>query len=181
MLATIDLTVIDGIDLPGSVPNDLSSDDFEVAPYPVRVAYVPGDLDLFFQGVQVIDSLDVDLGATDALDEDGKAYVGFSACTGVFSEYHDITRWILVEGPPAPPLKITEFAVDLDTDTAIFTFSSTQFRTYTIEESDDGLVFTKLATGIPGATGTSVTTTGPISFTETSQKMFRVVDEKPSP
>ncbi|MDB4687690.1 discoidin domain-containing protein [Akkermansiaceae bacterium] len=181
VLATIDLTVIDGIDLPGSVPNDLSSDDFEVAPYPVRVAYAPGDLDLFFQGVQVIDSLDVDLGATDALDEEGKAYVGFSACTGVFSEYHDITRWVLVEGPPAPPLKIMEFAVDLDTDTAIFTFSSTQFRTYTIEGSDDGLVFTKLATGIPGAAGTSETTTGPISFTETSQKMFRVVDEKSSP
>ena len=74
-----------------------------------------------------------------------------------------------------------EFAVDLDTDTAIFTFSSTQFRTYTIEGSDDGLVFTKLATGIPGAAGISETTTGPISFTETSQKMFRVVDEKSSP
>ena len=87
----------------------------------------------------------------------------------------------MVEGPPAPPLKITEFAVDLDTDTAIFTFTSTQFRTYTIAASDDGIVFTNLATGIPGTAGTSETTTGPISFTETSKKMFRVVDEKPSP
>lgn len=177
VLATVDLSVVPGINLPGSVSNDLSSDDFGVAPYEVRIAYVPGDFDLFFQGVLVIDSLNVDFGTTDALDGDGRAYVGFSARTGAFSETHDVTRWVLVEGPPAPPLLITEFVVDLDAGTAVFSFTSSEFRTYTIEESSDGQVFVPIATGIPGTAG--VTTTLPIPFAETPVKLFRVVDEKP--
>jgi len=179
VVASADLTTIAGITLPGTVPNDLSSDDFNVAPYKVRIAYVPGDLDIFFDGVLVIDSLNLDLSITGALDVNGKAYVGFFAETGEFHEHHDVTRWILTEGPPGTSFAITDLALDFAADTAVFTFSSSEGQSYTISESEDCIHFIPLATGIPGAMSSEETTTAPISFVETPRKFFRVECEPP--
>ncbi|NNM31115.1 MAG: hypothetical protein HKO57_16475, partial [Akkermansiaceae bacterium] len=176
-IAYVDLATFPGITLAGSTPADLSSDDTTVAPYEVKIDYdaVGKVMDIFFNGVLVIDDADVDLEFAEAVDASGKGWVGFSARTGGEYEAHDITRWILIPGPPAPPLEITDFTVDLDADTAVFTFSSTTTRTYRVTGSSDGQTFTNLATGIAGQAGS--TTTGAIPFVETAVKLFRIEEE----
>jgi hypothetical protein len=62
-------------------------------PFQVRIRYVPGDLDVFVNNLQVVSNLNVNLSATGALDGENKGYVGFTARTGGSFENHDVTSW----------------------------------------------------------------------------------------
>jgi len=62
-------------------------------PYQVRVVYLPGDLDVYLDGIAVIQNLDVDLEAIGAVDPGGMGYAGFTARTGLYYHTTDISGW----------------------------------------------------------------------------------------
>lgn len=69
----------------------------------VRVEYLPGALDLYFDGLKVIDGLNVNLGTIGALDPFGYAWVGFGGRTGGAWESHDVLNWHFAAlGVPEP-------------------------------------------------------------------------------
>lgn len=173
-IASVDLTTIPALGI-----TDLSTSDFASLPFQVQIDYVQDDLDIYINGILVIDSAFVDLVSSNAVDGSGKAYAGFSSRTGGAFEAHDITDWVLFEGTPPPPLELIDFSFDLGAATAVFTFNSANTRTYRILESTDGQTFNPLATGIPGQAGT--TTTSPLPFVATPAKLFRVQVESPKP
>lgn len=93
-LATVDLTTVAGLELfTTGEGEDLSDPDDTGNPFQVRIRYVPGDLDVFINSIQVVSNLNLNLAATDALDEDSEAYVGFTSRTGGAFESHDVTSW----------------------------------------------------------------------------------------
>lgn len=179
VLATVDLTTVAGVTL--SSTNDLTDRIGLSAPYPVRVAFNPGEpgspgrLDVFFQGVRIIKGLPVDLGAAGAVDAAGTGYVGFSARTGGAYEDHDVTSWYLVEGRPILPPEIVDFSFDLGTNQVTLTFTSSDRAVYRVVESEDLTGFVDVPGGvdIPGAAGTGQTTTT-VSFTPTKARFVRV-------
>lgn len=175
-LATTDLTQVAALQpLPGG--NDLSTDGGTAAPYRVRVDYVPGDLDVYFNDVLIIDSVNVDLASIGAIDASGKGYTGFAARTGGAFEAHDITRWVLTEGAPPAPLVIKSSSFNFATDQLTLTWSSSDARTYKITSSTDLSDWTTvLASGIPGAAGLDETSST-VSFTEGTRTFFRVEEE----
>jgi hypothetical protein len=180
-VATADLNAFpELLPLPGTDPADLTMNSGNTAPYQVRVDYVPGDLDVYFNNVLVIDSASVDLAAIGALDASGKAYVGFSGRAGGQFEAHDVTRWLLTEGPPAAPaapLVIKDFAFNFTADTLQLTWGSSDTRTYKVTASNDGIDWsTTLASGIAGASGQQETSTT-VNFTQGTVQLFRVEEE----
>ncbi len=183
VLATVDLTTVAGVTLSGA--NDLTDPIGTSAPYPVRIAYTPGEsgapgrLDVFFQGVWIIKGLAVDLAAAGAVDAAGTGYVGFSARTGGSYENHDVTSWHLTEGRPVLPPEIVDFSFDLGTNQVTLTFTSSDQGTYRVTESADLVTFTDVPGGvdIPGATGAGQTTTT-VSFTPTTKRFIRVELQK---
>lgn len=65
-------------------------------PYRIRVVYAPGTpgkLDIYFDGVAIIQNLEVDLAEIGAVDANGDAIVGFSGRTGGNVQNNDITDW----------------------------------------------------------------------------------------
>ncbi|MES2439059.1 MAG: hypothetical protein V4584_08325 [Verrucomicrobiota bacterium] len=62
-------------------------------PYRIRVVYVPGDLDVYMDGIAIIQNVDVDLGEIGAADASGGSYFGFTARTGGNVQNSDITDW----------------------------------------------------------------------------------------
>ncbi|MDE0819742.1 MAG: CotH kinase family protein [Opitutales bacterium] len=91
-------TVVKTISLPDfpaitAVTNNDLSNAGDAPPYRLRLEYVPGDLDLFFNDVQVVTDLDIKLGPDNALDGNGYTWLGFGGRTGGHAENHDITRW----------------------------------------------------------------------------------------
>ncbi len=71
--------------------------------YTARVAYAPGDLDVYINGVQVISNVAVTLGAGNGLvSNTGSAYVGFGGRTGGATENHDIKTWSFSGNQNAP-------------------------------------------------------------------------------
>jgi hypothetical protein len=143
----------------------------------VRVDYVPGDLDIYFNDVLVVNSVNVDLVAIGAVNASGKGYTGFAARTGGAYEAHDVTRWTLSEGPPPAPLVIKSSSFNFATDQLTLTWGSTDTRTYKITSSTDLADWsTVLATGIPGATGLEETSTT-VPFTQGGRAFFRVEEE----
>jgi len=82
------------------------------APYQVRVTYVPGDLDVYVDGVAVAQNINVDLSAPSvaAVDGSGKAFVGFSARTGGNTQNSDITEWHVKSGnfSALPPFSLVK-------------------------------------------------------------------------
>jgi hypothetical protein len=65
-------------------------------PYQVRIVYVPGSpghIDVYWDGVAVLQNVEVDLEEAGAVDSSGKAFVGFSARTGGYSQNNDIVDW----------------------------------------------------------------------------------------
>jgi len=161
--------------LPGG--DDLTTDGGTAAPYRVRIDYLPGDLDVYFNDVLIIDSVNVDLAAIGAVDASGKGYTGFAARTGGAFEAHDITRWILTEGPPPAPLVIKSSSFNFSTDQLTLTWGSSDTRTYRVTASTDLLDWsTVLASGIAGAAG-QVETSTTVPFTQTTRTFFRVEEE----
>ncbi|MES2437791.1 MAG: discoidin domain-containing protein [Verrucomicrobiota bacterium] len=77
--------------LPGQ-PNTLGSSDTDPA-YQIKVVYVPGDLDVYLDGIAVIQNVSVDLQEIGAADAAGKSFFGFTARTGGFTQNNDITGW----------------------------------------------------------------------------------------
>ncbi len=68
-----------------------------------RVRYIPGDLDVFFNGEEVISNVNVDLGAIGAADAGGLSYVGFAGRTAGLFEQHLVQQWSLV-----PPIIVND-------------------------------------------------------------------------
>jgi hypothetical protein len=182
VVATADLNAFPALlPLPGTNPADLTMNSGNTPPYQVRVDYVPGDLDVYFNSVLVIDSAAVDLEAIGAVDSNGKAYAGFSGRSGGDFEAHDVTRWILTEGPPpvgpGAPLVIKSFDFDFDADTLQLTWGSSDAKTYRVTASVDGQDWsTVLASGIAGASGQQETSTT-VGFTQGTLQLFRVEEE----
>ena len=75
-----------GFDLSGSGPHD------------VRVAYVPGDLDVLFDGTPVFQNIAVDLATVGAVDPSGEGWMGFASRTGGANEFHNVSRWYVEAG-----------------------------------------------------------------------------------
>jgi hypothetical protein len=176
VLATANLLAVPDLQpLPGG--DDLSTEGGTAAPYRVRVDYVPGDLDIYFNDVLVVNSVNVDLVAIGAVNASGKGYTGFAARTGGAFEAHDVTRWTLSEGPPPAPLVIKSSSFNFATDQLTLTWGSTDTRTYKITASTDLADWsTVLGSGIAGATGLEETTVT-VPFTQGSRTFFRVEEE----
>ncbi len=177
-LATVNLVGLQGITLAGA--DDLTDSTGLTAPYPVRVAYTPGTLGVFFQGVWVVRHLPVDLAGMGAVDDSGTGYVGFSARTGQVFENHDITSWYLTEGLPTlpPEIELVEFACDTAAGQATLTWTSHATRSYRITASTDLLDWsTVLAPAIPGSPAATQTSKD-VSFTPGAKLFFRVEEER---
>ena len=76
----------------GGYPYTLATLDTEPA-YSIRIVYVPGDLDVYFDGIAVIQNVDVNLEDIGATDASGGSYFGFTARTGLYTENNDILNW----------------------------------------------------------------------------------------
>ncbi len=66
------------------------------APYQIRVVYVPGTpghIDVYFDGIAILQNVEVDLADIGAVDGAGKAFVGFAARTGANVQNNDIIDW----------------------------------------------------------------------------------------
>lgn len=62
-------------------------------PYKIRVVYTPHDLDVYLDGIAILQNVDVDLQDIGATDSSGKSYFGFTARTGGNVQNSDITDW----------------------------------------------------------------------------------------
>lgn len=148
LTATVDLQPSAKLPLGGTpeIP-DMSQTVGTAAPYRVRVGYLPptestaGDLDVYINGMLVIDSLQIDLqGVAQATDENGLAYVGFTARTGGFFEAHDVTSWSFFEGAPAPPFMLLSSTVTTGASPSVaLQWGSGGPHTYKITSSTDML------------------------------------------
>ncbi|WP_367874096.1 hypothetical protein [Luteolibacter sp. Populi] len=176
--ATVDLAMISGISFPGTLPGDLSDNTTTGAAHEVRVAYLPGNLDVYFDGVLVVDSLNIDLGVIEAMDGSGTSYAGFTARTGGASESHDVTSWSFSEGPPAPPLVILSSTINKLGGQASLTWASSPVKSYRITSSTDLVDWeTVLESGIPGAVGADETVKT-VSFPSAAGRLFIRVEEE---
>lgn len=71
------------------------------APYQVRVVYVPGTpghVDVYLDGIAVLQNVEVDLAGIGAVDGSGKAWVGFTGRTGGNVQNNDIIDWQMAYG-----------------------------------------------------------------------------------
>jgi hypothetical protein len=88
------------------------------APYQVRVVYVPGapgHIDVYFEGIAVLQNVEVDLGEIGAVDASGKAWVGFTARTGGNVQNNDIIDWKMAYGDfsALPPFGLVKSVVHM--------------------------------------------------------------------
>ncbi len=180
ILETVNLGATPGITLDPppieGIPTLTSRGDVE--PYPVEITYVPGALNVWFQGVQVIQDLAVDLAAIGAVDVNGEAFVGFMARTGGLSHNSDITEWFLTEGAPVAPatLVLLDFSFDFVADTVALTWSSDAEKTYRVTTSDDLIEWTGIS-GATGIQGQASSTTATVPLGAEAKAFFRVEEE----
>jgi hypothetical protein len=145
-----------------------------VAPYHVKIDYVPGSLSVYVDDILVVNQLAVNLGTANAVDSDGKAWVGFSAKTHNIVAYHDIVNWSLTTGVPSAtnPLAITSTAFTFGASPqVILTFSSNSGTKYKATQSADLATWTQV--------GSTVTALGPstsitVPFVAGSKGFFRI-------
>lgn len=177
LLATSNLRDFPQISLRGQTYATLTG-NYNSVPYAVRIVYAPGDLDVYVDGVQVLENVPVTLGQIGAVDAEGTAYVGFAARNGGLSQATDVTSWTLTGTPgsgASEPIKLLASSIDPEEGTATFTWSSTEGKTYRITSSTDLQNWsTVLSQGIP-ATGSS--TSGNVEFTPAAKTFFRVEEE----
>ena len=159
---------------------DLTQTGGDDAPYQVRMDYVPGDLDLYFNGVLIFDSINVDLVEKGAVNAAGKGYAGFTGRAGGYFESHDITRWLLTEGPPSggvAPLVLKSHSFNFVTDQLSLTWGSTDTKTYRITTSTNlAPPWVTIASGIAGAPAQNETSFT-VNFTQGARAFFRVEQE----
>lgn len=154
-----------GVDLYGLFPgtttfNYTTATNAASPPYQIRIVYVPHDLDIYLDGVAVVQNLDVDLAAIGAVDSTGFAYTGFTSRTGGNVENSDITNWHLRSGdfsalapfglvkskfifadPTLPPSEIS------------LVWNSTANKTYRVTGSANLTNWEPVQTGEPGIQG----------------------------
>jgi hypothetical protein len=85
-------------------------------PYQVRVVYVPGSpghVDVYFEGIAVLQNVEVDLAGIGAVDASGKAWVGFTGRTGGNVQNNDIIDWQMAYGDfsALPPFGLVKSVV----------------------------------------------------------------------
>ncbi|MDB6077804.1 MAG: Por secretion system C-terminal sorting protein [Akkermansiaceae bacterium] len=156
-----------------------------VAPYKVRIVYIPGFLSVYLDDHLVVDKFAVNLadpavGAVDATT--GKGYVGFSARTGGLNEYQDILDWVLTPTTAVvtSPLAITSsvFTFGSPSSSLAVTWTSSAGKTYRITESSDLVTWTPVGSTVPSA-GASTSTT--VNFTKTTKDFYRVEEVAAAP
>jgi hypothetical protein len=175
LLQQVDLSTFPGITL--TKAGDLTQPSASAAPYQVHVAYVPGDLDIYVNGVLVVDSLAVTLDSIGAVDGSGTAYVGFTGRTGAAYESHDVTSWTLTSGGTvvSTPLKLTGYAINSTAGTVSLAWASTTGKSYRIAGSANLSTWTTLKPAI--AADVSGSTASSTSFTPGAVRFFRVEEE----
>lgn len=152
--------------------------------YVTDITYVPGSLSVSIGGVTIIDNLDVDLGPTGSsvLDEEGKAFVGFTAHTGGLSENHDIVSWSLTTEnvtAPAGELEIVDFSFDFISipPTITLTWVSEAGMLYDVTSSTTLTNWSNiLANDVVGTAGTTTTT---VDLPAGTTGFFRVEEDIP--
>jgi len=180
VLATVDLAADERFTFPGTDPDNMTDDTAAAPPYRVRVVYRPGDLDVYMTvapagEIQIIDSLDVDLGEIGAMNAAGTSIVGFTARTGGAFEAHDITRWYWGIAPPPPgSLTLVSHSFDFAGDQLNLTWNSTPGRTYRVTTTTDFSGWLPVQSGI---TATGETTSVSVGFTQGPRAFFRVEEE----
>jgi hypothetical protein len=148
-------------------------------PYIVQINYVPGDLDITVDGVEVLTDFNVDIEDYGAVDSSGTAYVGFVARTGGGDQASDISKWIMTgtAGIVEAPLAVLASSVDVAGGTAALTWSSTPGVEYRIRSSTDLSIWSApLKENIPATGGV---TTDSVNFTPGMKMFFRVEEESP--
>ena len=177
-IGTSNLRDIPAITLRGSTYATLTG-PVDGTPYVVRVVYVPGDLDVYVDGVLALDSVPVNLGDAGAIDGEGTSYVGFTASTGGWDQASDITNWTLAAtagpGPGSSPLKLASSAINRTAGTADFSWVSTPGTEYRITASPDLAGWTTILSQDIPATGNL--TTKSVTFTPGAKLFFRVEEE----
>ncbi|MCW1883273.1 hypothetical protein OKA04_00940 [Luteolibacter flavescens] len=204
ILATVNLSTVPGVTLDtpppegppgggpaGGFPSATITVRSSKAPYDVRVVYRPGALDVYFQGIKVINELAVDLGAIGAADEEGKSYIGFSATTAAFqnavgeidpsrvftdlTQFTDISRWSFTSGAPQveTPLTLVSHAFNLAESKVTLDWTSVAGKTYRVTTSDNLQTWVPVvgAETIP-ATGASTSVT--VDIPAGAKNFFRV-------
>ena len=94
----VELHGIPGVDANG-IPNGTEGFPYTLGSlasdpaYRIRVVYVPGDLDVYLDGIAIVQNVNVNLTTIGAADSTGKSYFGFTARTGGNVQNSDITDW----------------------------------------------------------------------------------------
>jgi hypothetical protein len=88
-------------------------------PYRIRVVYAagsPGQLDIYLDGVAILQNVAVDLAAIGAVDAAGSAFLGFAGRTGANVQNSDITDWTMRYGDfsALPPFGLVKTVVRRD-------------------------------------------------------------------
>ncbi|MBB5353003.1 hypothetical protein HNR46_003256 [Haloferula luteola] len=99
VLASVSAYQIPGVRLRGLAENPYTlATPTGSAPYELRMVYVPGDLDVYLDGIAVIQNVDVDLAEIGAVDAEGTAYLGFTGRTGGINQRNAIAYWKMAYG-----------------------------------------------------------------------------------
>ena len=170
--STVNLVNYPGITINTAITPPTLTSGYSAAPHKVRVSYVPGALNVWFDDVKIITDLSVDLSLIGAVNAEGKAWVGFGARTGGISQNTDITSWFMSTGSPSGPLVIKSYFFNVATGQGTLTWNSAPGKTYRITSSAGlGSFPSVLATGI--VSGGALTSAN-FSFPTSSRTFFRV-------
>ncbi|MDB6077950.1 MAG: hypothetical protein JWO82_1697 [Akkermansiaceae bacterium] len=203
ILTTVDLSKVPGVTLdtppPEGPPGGGPPQGFPIptltvrsssAASAVRVIYRPGSLDVYFQGVKVINALAVDLSVIGATDSDGKAFLGLSATTATYrnpkgvnstrvfddqSQFSDVASWSFTAGLPVEvlPLVLISHSFDQAHSKLTLSWSSNAGKSYKVRTSADLVAWTTLA-GAGSIASQGATTTTTVDFTSAAAGFFRV-------
>lgn len=161
--------------------------------YRIRVVYTAptdetsGDLDVYLDGIAVIQNVQVDLGSS-AADESGKSYFGFSGRTGGNTQFNDITDWSVKFGDFAELLPygmvktLFRYTVGTAGPTAVdLVWNADAAANFYVVSSPDLATWTKVPgsdlLGVDGQLGYSV----PITATSGAKLFYRVARSVPVP
>ncbi|GAA5481149.1 lectin-like domain-containing protein [Haloferula sargassicola] len=155
-------------------------------PYDIRMTYVPGDLDVYFGDIAVIQNVDVDLAEIGAVDENGTAYLGFTGRTGGITQRNRIAYWHMAYGDfsePTRPFGMVTSMPFIDTTVGAMTgydlvWWATDGNEYEVSFSEDLIDWTSVNTvqGTDGQAGYRIA-----NFPDEVPAEFYRVEEIPLP